>query len=263
MSAATVDDERTVLDPASTPVPFRRLLRVEWRKTLDTPAARWLLVVTAAATVVSLAIAVVLTRNGLTPVTAYDDVPVAAYLSAMSFGVGLLLPVVPLLSITSEWSMRTATVTFTQEPRRLRVLAAKTLCGLLLGAVAAVLCAVTAVGVELAHGTPAAAVDGRIVIGFMITVMLGVMMGIAYAAALQSTPAAVIAIISPSLVLGLLAQAGALGGVRDWIDINQALGWILEARWDGRLSEITTVFVVWMVVPLAIGTARWIRRPVT
>ena len=38
---------------------------------------------------------------------------------------GILLPVLGILLVTSEWSQRTAMVTFTLEPSRSRVIAAK------------------------------------------------------------------------------------------------------------------------------------------
>ena len=43
----------------------------------------------------------------------------------MNTPMGILLPVLGVLSVTSEWSQRTAMVTFTLEPSRVRVVAAK------------------------------------------------------------------------------------------------------------------------------------------
>jgi ABC-2 type transport system permease protein len=54
----------------------------------------------------------------------------ASYLTWAGIGATRLLPVVLMLAMTAEWSQRTAMSTFTQEPRRGRVLAAKIAAGL-------------------------------------------------------------------------------------------------------------------------------------
>ncbi len=108
------------LDVASTSrVPFGRLIRVELRKLADTRAGRWLLISIVALTLLVLVIqmAVVL-GNDLHP-TFVD------FLQGTNTPMGILLPVLGVLSITSEWSQRTAMVTFTLEPSRMRVVLAK------------------------------------------------------------------------------------------------------------------------------------------
>ena len=57
----------------------------------------------------------------------------------------LLLPIVGILLVTSEWSQRTAQVTFTLVPRRGRVLAAKVSASVVLALVAFALALVLAV----------------------------------------------------------------------------------------------------------------------
>src|SRR5689334_14659169 len=142
MSVGTAPD---TLDVSHTPmVPFGRLVRVELRKMADTRAGRWLLISIAALTVLVLIIqmAVVLGQD-LHP--RFLD-----FLQGMNTPMGILLPVLGVLSVTSEWSQRTAMVTFTLEPSRVRVVAAKVVSllvisvlalavGLLLGALANVL----------------------------------------------------------------------------------------------------------------------------
>src|SRR4029079_10431499 len=132
-------------DVTSTPpVPFGRLVRVELRKLADTRAGRWLLISIVALTLLVLIIqlAVVL-GNDLHP--KFVD-----FLQGMNTPMAILLPVLGVLSITSEWSQRTAMVTFTLEPSRMRVVTAKLVSlvivsvlalvvGLVLGAVANVL----------------------------------------------------------------------------------------------------------------------------
>ena len=123
------------LDLSSTsPTPFSRLVRVELRKTWDTRAGFWLLVSTAVLTalvmVIQLAVVAVQDLS-----VSYND-----FLTSTNFSIALLLPVLGILLLTSEWSQRTAMVTFSLEPRRPLVIVAKLVVGLGL-AVTAVLIA--------------------------------------------------------------------------------------------------------------------------
>ena len=59
----------------------------------------------------------------------------------------VILPIVAILSVTSEWSQRTGLTTFTFEPGRGRVIAAKALCSVGVGVVSiALAAAIGAVG---------------------------------------------------------------------------------------------------------------------
>ena len=60
----------------------------------------------------------------------------ASYLTWAALGLSRLLPLVLLMAMTAEWSQRTAMTTFTLEPRRGRVLAAKVIAGLTLSVIA-------------------------------------------------------------------------------------------------------------------------------
>ena len=111
MSAATAP---TTLDVSNTPaVPFGRLVRVELRKLADTRAGRWLLISIAALTLLVLIIQ-------LSVVLGQDlHVKFLDFLQGMNTPMGVLLPGARrACSVTSEWSQRTAMVTFTLEPSR-------------------------------------------------------------------------------------------------------------------------------------------------
>ena len=124
------------------PIPFSRLVRVEWAKATDTRAARWLLAVVALSTAGMMLVPV------LAPTT--FDQTYASYLRVAALGLTILLPVVAILLFTGEWSQRSVTTTFTQEPRRIRVLNAKLAVSMVLGGGAAVFGGVvTAAGVGL------------------------------------------------------------------------------------------------------------------
>ena len=107
------------------PIPFPRLVRVEWAKATDTRAARWLLAL------VALSTAGMMLAPVLAP-TSFDQT-YASYLGVAALAVSILLPVVAILMLTGEWSQRSVFTTFTQEPRRIRVVNAKLAASLVLG----------------------------------------------------------------------------------------------------------------------------------
>ena len=110
-------------------IPFGRLFRVELRKTVDTRAGRWLVGITVGAALLAegIFLAVVATHSDQT--AAYGD-----FVGAAAFVSSILLPVIGIMLVTSEWSQRTAMTTFSLEPRRTRIVVAKLLAGVLLTA---------------------------------------------------------------------------------------------------------------------------------
>ena len=109
-----------VASPTFVPAPsLPQLVAIELRKTVDTRAGFWLLAASAL-----LAIAVV----GLTLAFGHaTDLMFGVFFERTVGTVGVLLPVVGILAIASEWSQRTAVTTFALVPRRERVIAAKLL----------------------------------------------------------------------------------------------------------------------------------------
>ena len=98
-------------------------------------------------------------------------------------GLAILLPVVAILLFTGEWSQRGVFTTFTQEPRRIRVVNAKLAVSLLMGGGAAVFG-----GVVTAAGLGLASASGRVldanltagaVTGYLLFVLLNVFAGVA------------------------------------------------------------------------------------
>ena len=242
---------------APSAIPFSRLVRVEWAKATDTRAARWLLALVALSTV-----AMVL-ASALAP--ASFDQSHAGYLRSAALGMTIPLPVVAILLLTGEWSQRSVITTFTQEPRRLRVLDAKVAASLLLGGVAAVLG-----GAVAAAGLVLAAASGRsleadltlgAITGYLLFVLLNVLAGVALGALLQSSAPAIAASFALPAACALLGTASTL--VADWIDMATTWNWVLEGEWAGHVPQITVSILFWVVVPLAAGIARTLRRDIT
>lgn len=240
-----------------TTIPFRSLFRAECRKATDTRAARWLL---AAAVLLALAAQAV-------PLAFPHDVTQdrASFLTWAALGLSRLLPIALMLTMTAEWSQRTALTTFTLEPRRGRVLAAKLLAGLALSVVGGCLAfgiAQAGLALALAEGRHAAVGwSWPELAGFAAFVVLTSATGIAIGSALHNTAAAIVtyfalAALSSLLLIPAVQQPGS------WVDTGQTFGWVLTGQWSDHGSQIASSAAIWIALPLAIGTVRTIRREI-
>jgi hypothetical protein len=120
-----------------------RLTAVELRKMVDTRAGFWLQLAVAVLTV---ALVVVVCAVGHA-----RDQTLREMLSLALQPASVLLPIVGILLVSSEWSQRTAPITFALVPGRSRVVAAKVLASVVLSLVVFVLClAVAAIGTAVA-----------------------------------------------------------------------------------------------------------------
>ncbi len=238
------------------PIPFSRLVRVEWAKATDTRSARWLLALVALSTVGLMLVAVIVP-------TTFDQ-SYASYLRVASIAQVILLPVVAILMLTSEWSQRSIMTTFTQEPRRIRVVNAKLAVSMMLAGGVAVFG-----GVVAAAGLALAAASGRaleanlsigVVVAYLLYLLLNVLAGAAFGALVQSSAAAIVAYFVLNPAVALLGEVSTL--VAHWIDTETIWNWVLDNEWAGHVPQILFSIVVWVAVPLAAGAVRTIRRDV-
>jgi ABC-type transport system involved in multi-copper enzyme maturation permease subunit len=271
MSTATVAPIRaaTLEVSATSATPFRRLLRTELRKTYDTRSGLWLLisigVVTALVMIIQVSVAITQDIG-----VSYSD-----FLISTSFSIGFLLPVLGILLLTSEWSQRTAMVSFSLEPRRTLVIAAKLVVGIVY-AVAAVLVTLALAALctavfDLLSDTPADwDLTVRQTLAFLLFQVIGMLTGFAFAALLLNSPAAIVLYFAYSFILPTVFGIGAelIGWFHDiqpWIDFNNAQvplfdgdGVVTGEQW----AQLAVTGVIWLVIPLAIGFWRVLRAEV-
>ena len=235
-------------------IPFTRSLRVEWRKSIDTRAARWLLAAVALVSVIAAIVPIA------TPHSSAQDL--SNYLAIVAIGVTLLLPVVSILTLTSEWSQRTVLTTFTQDPRRDRVLAAKLAVGVGLAAIGGFAGLVIAsAGLQVSDALGRAVswnIDSSELIGYSVFVLLSSVMGMAFGALLHNTAAAIAAYFAIPTLITLVAVPFAT--IRDWVDTATTSNWILHGEWSGHTAQILTSVAIWVALPLLAGLSRTLRR---
>jgi hypothetical protein len=225
------------LDVTGTPgIPFSRLVRVEVRKAFDTRAGRWLVGCTAGLALVGdLLIAIILAAKDES--LAYGDLVAGA-----AFVCSILLPVLGIMLVTSEWSQRTAMTTF--------ALLVGVLCNLLYGAFGGSL--------DWTFGWTG-------FLAFVATQTMAMLGGFALACLLLNTPAAIVVFFVYKWVLpGLLAIGAALmawfNDVVHWIDFQSAQNELYDAPLTGaQWAHLVVSGLIWLVIPLAIGLWR-IRR---
>lgn len=237
-------------------IPFSRLLRVEWGKATDTRAARWLLAAVAASTI-GLMLAPILSPSSI-------EQTYASYLGFAATALSILLPVVAILTLTSEWSQHTALTTFTQEPRRTRVVSAKVIVSLLLAVGAAVFG-----GLVTAMGLGVAAASGReldanlnagLLVAFLVYVLLNVLTGVALGALVHNSAAAIVASFAFPIAFALLGRVSK--PIAEWLDYSTTFSWLLHGQWSGHTPQILFSVVLWVAVPLGVGLVRTVRREI-
>ncbi len=253
--------------PAPAPIPFRRLLGVELRKMFDTRSGAWLMIGVGVLSAMA---------SGAVVLWAPDDaITYAAFAQAVGFPMAVLLPVIAILSVTSEWSQRSGLTTFTLVPHRGRVVAAKTVDSVAV-AVAGMLVAagVGAVGNLIGSalaGTPTVwdvslADFSAIVLANVLGVLIGFMLGVV----LRSSSAALVGyLVYVYVFTGLtftLAQAQQwFADLQPWVDFNYTQGALFERfpETGEAWAQLGATSLLWLVLPLALGLWRVARVEVT
>lgn len=246
------------LDVTATPAtPFDRLVAVELRKIVDTRAGRWLLGAIIAITAIVMAVFFFAAPE--------DERTFGNFMGIAATPQGFLLPVLGILLVTSEWSQRTAMVTFALEPSRSRVVAAKTVSAMLWGAGAFVAAVVIGALATLAAGAPGAwdEVGAEMVLLFFLLQLITIMQGLAYGMLLLNTPAAIVTFfvlpIASSIVFSLVS---ALEDAAPWIDLGTAQTPLLEGATGltGEMyAQLGVTALIWIVLPFVAGWFRILR----
>ena len=248
--------------PDERAVPFTRLVYVELRKILDTRAGRWLLVGIAAVTAVVVGI-LIFTGSA----DAHKDL--SDFLAATVIPQSILLPLLGILTVTSEWTQRTGLVTFALEPNRTRVGRSKLVSAMLLGlfvlVVAAVLAVVaTALCQALRGGDPRWSLDLATLGGVAFAQLLAVVQGVAFGLVLQNTPAAIVSyLVLPQAWTVVGDMVHGLHGVQPWLDLNTATSPLANASMTAEnWAQLAVAAVVWVALPLLAGVVRLRRSEV-
>jgi hypothetical protein len=249
------------------PIPLTRITAVELRKMFDTRSGFWL--------IASIAISSLLAAGGVILWASDDGLTYSTFATAIRFPVVIILPLIAILAVTSEWSQRTGLTTFTLVPHRSRIITAKAISSVLIAIAAMVLAfAVGALGNVLGaavRGTPlvwdvSITQCGYYVLGMVLSLLIGFMLGVLIRASTGAIVAYFILTFLLPTVFGLLAQSQHwFHQLQPWVDIQfaQAGLFVFDQALTGQeWAHIAVTGVTWLLLPLLVGLGLVMRSEV-
>ncbi len=265
MTALAVEQQALAARETHRRVPMARLVALELRKMFDTRSGFWLMA--------GIAITAVLATGAVIAFGPDDALVYSTFATAIGFPMAVILPMVAILSVTSEWSQRSGLTTYTLVPRRGRVIAAKAVSSVVVGVASMALAfAVGAVGNVV--GTAIAGTDlvwdmsPTQAVFIVLANVLGLLVGFMLGVLIRSSAGALVAYFVYSLLLpsvfGVLAATQTwFRDLQPWVDFNLAQG----ALFDGAPSaeqwaHLGTAGTIWLLAPLAVGLALVLRSEV-
>jgi ABC-2 type transport system permease protein len=239
-------------------IPLNRIITTELRKMFDTRSGFWL--------IASLVISALLATAGVILFASDNQLTYSTFATAIRFPVVVILPLIAILAVTSEWSQRTGLMTFTLIPHRNRIIAAKAISSVTIAIAAMVLTFVVgALGNLLS-----AAVTGTTgvwdvtitqclyyVLGMVLSLLIGFMLGVLIRSSTGAIVAYFVYTFLVPTVFGLLATNQSwFHELQPWIDIQFAQSGLFI--FDGSLTgeqwaNIGVTGAVWLVIPLLVG----------
>jgi ABC-2 type transport system permease protein len=265
ISAIAVERPKVESNRSIRPIPLRRIISVELGKMFDTRSGFWLMA--------SIAIAAVLATGAVIIFAPDDELAYSTFAGAIGFPMTVILPMIAILSVTSEWSQRSGLTTFTLVPHRGRVVLAKALATITVAVVSMALAMSIGVVGHLV-GSAIAGVDLDwnasvsdllyIVLGNVLGMMIGFMLGVL----IRSSPGAIVGYFVFSLVLPGLSSLLAANAVwfRDlqpWVDFNYAQTALFDGNLTGdQWAHLGVTSVIWLIIPLIAGVWLVLRSEV-
>jgi ABC-2 type transport system permease protein len=238
------------------PIPLPRVISVELRKMFDTRSGFWLMA--------SIAISALVATGAVIIFAPDSEVKYSTFATAIGFPMAVILPMIAVLSVTSEWSQRSGLTTFTLVPHRGRVILAK--------AVATVGIAVASMALAMAIGVlgnlVGSAITGvpttwdssvtdllYIVLGNVLGLLVGFMLGVL----IRNSPGAIVSyfvysFVLPTLSMVLAANASWFKTAQPWTDFNYAQSALFNGDLTGeQWAQLGVTSIGWLIVPLIAG----------
>ena len=246
-------------------IPLPRIVGVELRKMFDTRSGFWLMM--------SVVIAAVLATGATLLFAPHDELSYDSFAGAIGVPMTIILPMIAILSVTSEWSQRSGLTTFTLVPHRGRVITAKVAATLLVGVTSIAL----AFGVGAFGNVAGSAMLGidttwdipfDNVLTIFLADALGMLMGFTLGVLIRNSPGAIVGYFVYALVLP--ASLGTLAAFQDWfeklqgwIDFNYASSYLYDGSPTAtEWAHIGVSGLIWLVIPLAVGLRMVLRSEV-
>ncbi|MCW2768411.1 MAG: hypothetical protein JWO11_4370 [Nocardioides sp.] len=262
---ALEQETRRVPRPAPAPIPLSRIASVELRKSFNTRSGFWLLA--------SVGIAAVIATGAVLLFAPNDQLTYDTFGAAIGIPLSIILPVVAILSVTSEWSQRSGLTTFTLVPHRSRIVLAKGIVAVGTGVVSMVSAlAIGALGNIVGSaiaGVPTVWDDGPAFLADVVLFnVLGMLVGFMLGLLIRNSAGAIVAYFVYSFVLPTLAMllADSQQWFRDlqpWVDVTYAQSALVNGTMTGeQWANLGVTHLIWLVIPLIVGVRLVLRSEV-
>ena len=174
-----------------------------------------------------------------------SELTYSTFATAIGFPMAVILPMIAILSVTSEWSQRSGLTTFTLVPHRGRVISAKAISSVGVGVVSMLLAfAIGAVGNVVGYGDhrhrPGLGRHCRptwlyIVLGNVLGLLIGFMLGVL----IRNSAGAIVAyfvysFVLPTIFMVLAASQEWFKDLQPWVDFNYAQSALFNGGADRR-----------------------------
>lgn len=260
MTLSMAQEKKTPVLPRIDPqaeggMPFGRLVGLELRKLTDTRAGRVLLIVIGV-------LVVGISLIGVFSGKPTEDKDLINFLGLASIPLQMVLPLLGVLTVTSEWSQRTGLVTFTLEPRRSRVAGSKWAAALVLGIAGVVLALVSAVlftglADAVRNSDPSWSPGWQVVLGVVLGQLLYMSIGVAFGMLIQNTPGAVVAFLILPTLWSVLGSFSWSESVAHWADTNRTLAPLYDGTMQGDdWPKLLVSLLIWLALPMIVGIWR-------
>ncbi len=239
------------------PIPTTRLVKIELRKMCNTRSGAWMLV--------SIGVLSVIATGAVLMFAPDSEIAYENFAAAIGLPMSVILPMIAILGVTSEWSQRSGLTTFTLVPSRGRVIGAKAFATFVVGVVSmAVAFAVGAVGNLLGSTIMgldtvwdvSVAAAAQILLGNLVGMAIGFTLGVV----LRNSAAAIVGYFVVSFVLpGVFALLGSVrvwfADLQPWIDWNYTQVALFENDTDTarEWAILASTTGIWIVIPLVVG----------
>ncbi len=249
------------------PIPLTRITAVELRKMFDTRSGFWL--------IASIGITSLLAAGGVILWAADGDLTYSTFATAIRFPIVIILPLIAILAVTSEWSQRTGLTTFTLVPHRSRIITAKAISSVTIAIAAMVLAfAVGALGNLLGAAIRGSAPVWDVtvtqclyyVLGMVLSLLTGFALGVLFRASTGAIVAYFVLTFLIPTVFGLLANTQQwFHTLQPWVDIQFAQAGLFvfaHALTGQEWAHIAVTGVTWLLLPLLVGLRLVMRSEV-
>ncbi|MEO3936594.1 ABC transporter permease [Dermatophilaceae bacterium Soc4.6] len=246
-------------------IPLSRITSTELRKMFDTRSGFWLLA--------SIGILAVLTSAAVIAFASTDGLVYTSFAVAISFTMTVILPIIAILSVTSEWSQRSGLTTFTLVPHRARIITAKAIA--CVGVAAATIPLAFAagalgnfLGATIAGVQPVWDLTATHMLTLLLANVLALMVGFMLGVVIRSSAGALVGYFIYSFVLPTLSTVLATSqdwfrDLQPWIDFKYAGGTLIDGTLTSQQwAHLGVSAIIWVVVPLTVGLRLVLRTEV-